>query len=322
MSMPTEAKVIGGNGRRDAQFGKRWIPSVVSALLMLGVSLASRPAAATFHLMKIVEIFPGTDSQPAAQYIMLQMYSAMEMENHVAGHFIEVFDASGASVGTFTFSQNVANGTFGSTILIATPEAATLFNLNADLEMSTASASSATPTPGIPRPGPYVMVMDSAAASGQLIQAAGGAVCYDVIDCVAWGDFSGSSALPTQPETIASGLTMGEAMHRDITDDSGDTTEFALAAPAPMNNAGQTGHLTQTPGANPTPTVTPGQTGNTPAPTATHPGATAPSTSSMGGSGGGGCAIVSVSQGSWAGALLAFVPILAFRRSAKHGKVV
>jgi hypothetical protein len=165
--------------------------------------------------MKIVEIFPGTSSDPTAQYIMLEMYA--RFQNFVLGQPVTIFDASGTPLGTFTFQSDVANGADRSTILIATPDAEALFGVTADLTM----------TP--------------------VIDAAGGAVCYaEGIDCVAWGSFSNPTALPAPPDTIfnaPTGLTPGMAIHRDITDGFGDVTSFALAPPAPENNAGQTGTL-------------------------------------------------------------------------------
>ena len=123
-----------------------WIAAVVGAVWLVATQVS--PASATFHLMKIREIFPGTTAAPGAQYVMLQMYFAGQ--NLVSGHFIRVFDAGGATVATFTFAANVANGADQATILIATTDAQTLFGITADLLM----------TPVLP--------------------VTGGAVCFDV----------------------------------------------------------------------------------------------------------------------------------------------
>ena len=191
---------------------RKTLTAAVAALVFL---LLPAPAPATFHLMKIVEIFPGTTSDPTAQYVMLQMYAPFQ--NFVAAQPVAIFDASGTPLGTFTFQSDVAKGANRSTILIATPAADALFGITADLTM----------TP--------------------VIEPAGGAVCYaEGIDCVAWGSFSDPTALPAPPDTIfnaPTGLTPGMAIHRDITDPFGDVTSFALAAPAPENNAGQTARL-------------------------------------------------------------------------------
>jgi hypothetical protein len=203
------------------------IRKTLNALVVVCVfALLPAQVRATFHLMKVVEVFPGTATDPTAQYIMLQMY--FPGQNFVAGHSVAVFDTNGMTLGTFTFPSDLANGADLATILIATPDAQTLFGVTADLMM----------TPVIP--------------------AAGGAVCYDVIDCVAWGSFSAPNTLPVPPGTpfnAPTGLVLGMAMHRDLSS-GGSVTNFVLAPPEPRNNAGQTGMLgaTPTPGATATPT--------------------------------------------------------------------
>lgn len=205
--------------------------------VLVALVLTAAPARASFHLIKIVEVFPGTASEPTAQYVMLQMY--FPGQTFVGGHTVSVFDATGMNLGTFTFSGDVANGADLATILIASTDAEALFGLHADLEMM------------------------------PLIQTAGGAVCYDIIDCVAWGNFSGAAMLPVPPDPTfnpTTGLVLGMAMHRDLMM-GGATTDFALAPPAPKNNAGQAGMLTQTP--NPEATETPTATVSGETPTAT-----------------------------------------------------
>lgn len=174
----------------------------------------SARASATFHLMRIVEIFPGTASASTAQYVMLQMYFAGQ--NLVAGHPLSVFGADGTVLGTFTFAGNVANGAGKATILVATSDTATLFGITPDLTM-------------LP-----------------VLQPAGGAVCWDVINCVAWGSFSAPGSLPpfASVTTVTDALSPGMALHRDLVGTAGSTTDFVLAPPAPKNNAGQTGTLT------------------------------------------------------------------------------
>ncbi len=177
------------------------------------VLLTAAPAAATFHLMKIVEVFPGTAADPAAQYVMLQMF--FPGQNLVNGHSLSIFDGAGMPMGTFTFGADVSNGADLATILIATPDAQALFGIMPDLTMSAA------------------------------IDPAGGAACWDVVDCVAWGNFSAPAALPGALETTfnaPAGLVLGMAMHRDLSS-GGAVTPFALAPPAPTNNAGQSGAL-------------------------------------------------------------------------------
>jgi len=181
-------------------------------------------ASATFHLIKIVEIFPGSAGDPNAQYIMLQMYSAGQ--DLVSGHSVTVYDATGAVAGTFTFAGNVANGASQDYILLATTEAETLFSVTADLVITS------------------------------VIAAAGGKVCYENIDCVSWGNFAGSSTSPSPSGTpfgYPDGILTGHAIQRDIshgnpsqlqagddTDDSRDDFDCTNTA-TPINNAGTSG---------------------------------------------------------------------------------
>ena len=197
-----------------------------AALLAGGYVLMPLPALATFHLVKVVEVFPGTTAAPTAQYVMLQMYFGGQ--TFVSGHSVKVFDANGAAVGTFTFSKNLANGANLATMLVATPDAATAFGVTADLTMD------------------------------PVIQPGGGAVCWETFDCVAWGSFSASSPLPHAPGTpfnAPNGLMLDMAMHRNLSS-GGAVTDFAFAPPAPKNNAGQTGTV-PTPSATATPTPVP-----------------------------------------------------------------
>jgi cysteine-rich repeat protein len=182
----------------------------------------SLPALATFHLMKVVEIFPGTAASPSAQYVVIQMYASGQ--NLVGGHALTVFNGAGAVVGTFTFTGNVANGANQAKILIATSQAETFFGINADLVMSASMLSS------------------------------GGKVCWaGTIDCVAWGAYTGSSAGVGTPFNAGGGLTCGRAAARRLNLsgsstvlDAGDDTDnsandFAFATPVPRNNAGAMG---------------------------------------------------------------------------------
>jgi cysteine-rich repeat protein len=192
---------------------------VVVALLL---AVAAFSAQASFHLMKVVEVFPGTAASPSAQYVVIQMYASGE--NLVGGHAITVFDSAGTLVGTFTFAGNVANGTNQSKILIATSQAQTFFGVTADLTMTAALIS------------------------------AGGKVCWaGTLDCVAWGAYTGGAAGVGTPFNAATGLESGKAAIRrlDIAGsatvlDAGDDTDnsandFISGLPGPRNNAGVLG---------------------------------------------------------------------------------
>jgi cysteine-rich repeat protein len=191
-------------------------------LALLGVAL---PASATFHLIKIVEVFPGTAIAPNAQYVVIQMYASGQ--EFVAGHAITVFDRTGALVGTITFPGDVSNGASQARILIATSQAQTFFGVNADLVMSPALLS------------------------------AGGKVCWaNNIDCVSWGNYTGSNVgVGTPFNAGGGGLTFGRAARRrlDIVapnttlnagdDTNNSATDFVVSTtPAPRNNSNIIGH--------------------------------------------------------------------------------
>jgi len=198
---------------------------IVNLLAGLGVVLGSYSnAGASFHLIKIVEVYAGSAASPNAQYVVLQTYAVGE--TFVSGHSIQVFDATGAATpgGTFTFGSNLANGANQVKILIATAEAAAFFGLSADLTM----------TPVLAR--------------------AGGKVCYDTIDCVAWGTYSGPSAgIGTPVNVPGGGLPLGRAVIRRLDvagsatvlegadDTNNNANDFVVGTPSPRNNAGSSG---------------------------------------------------------------------------------
>jgi cysteine-rich repeat protein len=204
-------------------------------LLLATLMLSSPLVQASFHNMKVVEVFPGTAAAPNAQYVVLQMWTAGQ--NSVGGHMVTVYNSTGVllGTGTFTFAGGVGNGSNQDKILIATAQAATFFNLSADLVMPSA-----------------------------VIPLSGGKVCFDAspIDCVSWGDYSGSNAgvgAPLNPVSAPivgdGGLIPGRAAQRrldivlpDTTLASGDDTDdsandFKLVDPAPKNNARVTGTI-------------------------------------------------------------------------------
>jgi len=197
--------------------------------VVLASALVTAPLFAAFHEMKITQVFPGTSDTPGAQYVELQMYSPGQ--NFVRGHSIVVYNAAGAEIQRFTFPGDVANGANQATILVATAQAQTLFNLSADLTMNA------------------------------VIAPAGGKVCFDdpfPIDCVAWGNYTGSSTGVGTPFNATGGLSLGQAIRRRL-DIAGSTTtleaaddtdnsanDFVFAAPVPRNNAGASSSLTST----------------------------------------------------------------------------
>jgi hypothetical protein len=195
---------------------------------LLGLALiaslaAASPAFASFHLIKVREVYAGTNND---SYVELQMYALGQ--NLLAGHSMTVYNTSGALVHSSTFSGTVTNSANQQTVLIGDTGVQGTFGVAPDL-------------------------VDSALS----IAAGGGAACWNAggipADCVAWGNFSGGGALQTATGTSAgspaspAGITAGKAIRRSIapgcptlleeSDDSNNSaTDFSEVTPAPRND--------------------------------------------------------------------------------------
>jgi len=185
----------------------------ILALLVLG----AQPAAATFHEMMIREVYAGSAAHPGSAYVELQMWSAGQ--NLVGGHTIGIYGPSGTPAGTAAFTHDVSGDAGQSTLVAATPEAEAEFGIEADAALS----------PG-------------------LLDPAGGAVCWEALDCVAWGAFSGPAKSPVGPPAAAGGIPDGMALRRTIEpgcptllepgdDRDNSATDFAAVFPAPRPNS-------------------------------------------------------------------------------------
>jgi hypothetical protein len=83
------------------------------------VTLATRPAGATFHLMQIEQVIGGVSGDVTAQAIQLRM--RLSGQNFVTGVDLKAWDATGSNpVTLLTFPHDVTNSSFGARILIAT----------------------------------------------------------------------------------------------------------------------------------------------------------------------------------------------------------
>jgi hypothetical protein len=192
----------------------------LATLATIGGLLALAPAAsADFHLIQIREVYTGSD--PVLNddaFIELQMYSPGQTQ--LAMHPIRVYDADGGlPVTTFNLQNTAANGENQRSYLVGDDEV--------------------VPTPDF-------VNQQLGTALGNLD--AGGAVCFDAIDCVSWGNFAGAG--PTSPTgTPAPAMPPGQSLTRSIApgcptlleagDDTDDSaTDFALTATrTPRNNA-------------------------------------------------------------------------------------
>jgi hypothetical protein len=196
-------------------------------LCLLSSSLglvAAVPAQASFHLIEVREVYPGANDDG---YVELQMYAAGQ--NFLSGHSMTLYNTGGTLVHTSTFSSAVTNGANQQTVLVGDTKVGEAFGVTPDL-------------------------VDGALA----IPAAGGAACWNAggipADCVAWGNFSGGTALQAATGTSAgppaspSGIAAGKAIRRTIepgcptlleeSDDSDSSAaDFTEVAPAPRNDA-------------------------------------------------------------------------------------
>jgi hypothetical protein len=173
--------------------------------------------ASTFHLVVLREVYPGSVANPEAEYVELQMYASGQELIH--GHQISFFDKAGGLLGSTVFDSDVARGASQSTIVAATPQAESQFGFVAD--------------EGMP---------------GGRLDPAGGAVCWEALDCVAWGCFKGSVGSPIGSPADALGVPDGMALRRSIApgcptlleigDDRNDSAaDFADVFPAPRPNS-------------------------------------------------------------------------------------
>ena len=202
-------------GDSRARRGAQLLAGALLACLALLVLAPS--ALATFHLIYVSEVHPASTAQPQSSYVELQMYD--DEENLVVNHSVTLHDSTGSTVGTFTFPGNLPSPSVNQqTILVGDDGVETAFGVKPDL-------------------------IDSALN----IPAAGGAVCWDSLDCVSWGNFTGStspsSGVPVDPPGIPDGssierrISRGTCVNRlDETDDSNDSdTDFVDAAPSPQS---------------------------------------------------------------------------------------
>jgi len=197
--------------------GSRRIGLATAIVFLLGL-LVVPAASATFHLIQVREVYLGSALAPESKYVELQMYAAGQ--NLVGGHTLRTYDGTGKPIGSSTLSANVTSDANQSTILVASPAAEAELGVTADFPL--ASASSLSP--------------------------AGGAACWEGLDCVSWGDFKGSLPSPAGTPAATGGLPPGMALRRtlargcatslDSADDSNSSADdFALVAPQPRPNA-------------------------------------------------------------------------------------
>jgi hypothetical protein len=189
---------------------------LVTTILALLAAWAA-PALATFHEVSIREVYPGSVAKPGSEYVELQMWSSGQQ--FVSGHVIRTYDADANPTGSDAFPTDLVNGANQSTMVLATPEAEAEFGFSADAALNPAGR----------------------------LDPLGGAVCWEAIDCVAWGSFSGSLPNPVGSPAASAGIPDGMALRRTIApgcatlleagDDHDDSAaDFSPVFPAPRPN--------------------------------------------------------------------------------------
>lgn len=187
---------------------------IAFAVALASLLAAAPSASADFHLMKIRQIRPATGIGPGQNaYVELQMYSAGQ--TNLAGHTLTQYDADGGvPTGTFPFPAQSLDGGNQRSILIST---------------------------GNPDGVPFDFFYPG------LGMGSAGAVCFDTIDCVSWGAFTGDASLPSSAGTPLPAFTTavytrsigaGCATQLDPPDDTNDSAaDFSVTARAARNNA-------------------------------------------------------------------------------------
>ena len=180
----------------------------------MGLGSCAAPASADHHIMNIREVFPGPSN---TGFVELQM--PQPGQQFVSPHDITTYGATGTLLNTFEFPEDVDQGTDQRTILVGENSAA-----------------------GTPDFSDNALNMD----------AAGGGACFisddfGPIDCVSWGNFTGTLPSGTGDPASPLGVTAGKSLERSIAqgcatkldgpDDSDDSaTDFSEQTPSPRNN--------------------------------------------------------------------------------------
>jgi hypothetical protein len=189
-----------------------------AAVALAGMAMTAPAASADFHFMKIREVALnlGTDNA----YIELQMYAPGQ--TNVGSHSVTLLLPDGNTLSSFEIppGSTVPNGENQRTILIGdTGVAGTDFT--------------------------YSALWDAAQTYGS-----GGAACFDSVDCVSWGGYTGGTPPDVSSPTgnPAPAIPNGSSLERTIApncatllenadDTNNSLADFFVATPTPRNNA-------------------------------------------------------------------------------------
>lgn len=227
--MGAQSRAVGRSAAAGGRAGFA-VPLLVALVLLL----AAPAANASFHLMKVREVYPAGD----ASYVELQMFAGGEYL--VAGHHLVAYNADGSIANDFTLPSNVS---------ISSPSNSTI--LIADSGYSGAFLGGTSP---------------DEVDTGLNLSPSAGAVCWtdgSPPDCVSWGAFTGPfpAHLPVlvagSPASPA-GVTTSKALRRSIAagcptlleaedDTDSSLADFSEQTPNPRGNSSPITEHTCTP---------------------------------------------------------------------------
>ena len=200
--------------------------TAVSVATGLALLLFAGSASATYHLIKVREVSPGTNGDDDS-YVEVQMYAPLQRYLSMGAKVAVCNSTCSIPPSVFTDFSDVGSANTQDTVVFGdsgVPAGSKDFTVDLNLDAVEA----------------------------------GGAVCYvsepTYTDCVSWGNFTGASTLTADydasadPGTPAPALTSGSALRRSIAagcptllesgDDTNDSAaDFAAAAPDPRPNS-------------------------------------------------------------------------------------
>ncbi len=188
-----------------------------AVLAVMGVLALAPSADAAHHLVRIKQVYAGAGT--ATEFVVLQLTAPGENQfTAFGGSELRFYDTPGES-GSEPLDANPANDESQRTVLVATPDAETEFDVQADFEMD----------------------------DSNFLEDDGGAVCFQslyvvfgTVDCVGWGTGTALSNPPSGMGTLEAAIPAGSMLERSIAAncstffESGDDTNQSAVDFAPV----------------------------------------------------------------------------------------
>ena len=215
----------------------RWI--ALRSAVLAGV-LAATSSHAAFHLAVIDELMSGVNGDPAVQYVEIRMTSPAQLS--VAGTRLTAFNCTGSSHSVLLqVGSNITQGA-NTRWIMATTSFAAAAGITPDFTWNPATAGNIDPTCGMVCWGaPGVLPQNPPTWDA--------ANPDNYVDCLAYGGYLGATKTSIHDGTPVTGLPSGlppgdgtaSLTRMTVSTPPSDLADFALAAPTPTNNTGQTG---------------------------------------------------------------------------------